>query len=443
MSIQFYKSLYTEASFDFITTLVEVNKYAEKHADLLLSAIAMPVEETDEWSINALSILAHELTHYVDMTATIWGMEFIFRKNLLFNKLYTGKGHKDELDVYLLSLSETAMHNELVSQPIEANLLDYETVHSLKYYKVYGAVIIIYFRFNEEVVYSSSVSMLSVIEANATATEIIFKLNRVVEYPDKCVHLKLIEKSYIKLINDSNYSEYNLLLILIEKHFHEFQLLERLTFLQTLIRNVLNMNTFTLAQIANAIQRSFENEFLGNAVSMDIRRGANRHVVVFKLLLFSYEWLNSLTDISKEETKQLFKCKPDQFLKELLKRLNIDISDEMDEIEFTNLLSLYNKIPNHLEKEMINQSSLVNFRETQRKKSFKEMNIFDLKLVNITLGDGYILNMPNSVNLDVPTFFDENINNFSLLTSSYKNLDISKFHLDLDIANQLAQQRPT
>ncbi|MGD9970783.1 MAG: hypothetical protein AB7S65_10035 [Sulfuricurvum sp.] len=73
---------------DFITSLIELSEYSEKESGIIEKILNEDIQSMtfgSQFEENIISLIYHEITHFLDMTTTLWGLEYNARK-ILFIK---------------------------------------------------------------------------------------------------------------------------------------------------------------------------------------------------------------------------------------------------------------------------------------------------------------------------------------------------------------------
>ena len=96
-------------------------------------------------------------------------MEFLCRRSIALSKILA-QG-KSALSVAMLNAAEIQMHDDFNLVHRQVKLENLVTKHELIYSERHGTVIIIHLYINDYLVAKTSVSMLSILEANAVAHE--------------------------------------------------------------------------------------------------------------------------------------------------------------------------------------------------------------------------------------------------------------------------------
>jgi|26BtaG_2_1085354.scaffolds.fasta_scaffold04277_4 hypothetical protein len=430
---RFLTTLRRDGSFDFYSSLIEIEKYDAREKNQLEAILcASPESLSEDWQADALSLFVHEYTHYLDVTCTTWGLEFLLRKNNVIKSL----GDRDALDkyspVFMLNLAEIELHSRLLNiHRNDVKLTNCKTEHAALYSDVYGPIIVVYFTSGTEQVLSTPLSMLSVLESNAYASEILCKI-RFLEANNNTDSLLLLEVEVNEYLNSPELSEYSLLLILCRKHFDYLSLKECMVFYQSLVWRILNMNGLNLSIISAFLKYTFLNKYVGNAICKDLQRGMSRQVVVFKLILMLHQFINESKD--KNELIGLLKNDPKKILRIFFEENNISVVDSLDVgewTEFTVHLDTAQKCSKLQEKEFISGSARHNHQKLQDS-SWGELSLTDFLLPDALLSDGTVLSAPYRIDLDVVDYFDRHLDQMHKVENIYKATDVSKFHIHPD-----------
>ena len=322
---RFLTTANTQGSLDFISNLIELNNYSIEAKDDIESIINQNIETLQlesQFKENILSLIYHEITHFLDLTTTIWGLEYNTRKLLFIKNQIISNVNTYALDVFKLNVSEIEIHKDLIIKYNDKQTIDlykYELRHQLIYNERYGALAIIDFIDKEEVILSVPFSMLSLLEANAISTEYLIKFNCIKNEKREIrnISLKTLEIDFLNMLNNDDLLEYNLILILLKKHFTFLSLKELLIFTKVLVKYVLNLSLMEISMISTLIKHTNINKHIGNAIVKDMQRGMSRHIVLFKFIFMIYEYMkpNQQYKFNKEHD---LKYNPKLFLKNFI-----------------------------------------------------------------------------------------------------------------------------
>lgn len=424
-----------DGSFDFYSNIIEIERYDSRDKDFLEGVLKSSPESLAKPSeIEALSLYFHEVTHFIDMTTTGWGLEYIFRKHLVSKQIDMNKAVDKSLKVFMLNTSEIQIHSDLVKCYKDKNILNCSLTHEVKYSEKYGGLIEVHFFDDKFLVATVPVSMLSVLEANAYASEILCEIRFIESHSDNNfeVDLRVLENKVNNYLNNKDFLEYSLLLILCKIHFKYLTLKELLIFFQRLVFRVLDMQGINLSIISAFLHKTFKNIHYGRAICKDLERGMSRYVVIFKMILLIYQFINESSD--KTFLIDLMKEDPDQIIDLLFKYYDIKIIRELDcgDIsKFSVVLEMILSENDIFDKDIIVESSEYN-RKVLTEKGWQKVNLSDLKLLNSCLSDETVVTFPNMVSLDVMEYFNTNMERIASIESLLKKTDVSKFHIHPD-----------
>lgn len=421
--------------FYFSSNLIEINNYDESFKQKIERILALDIDDKDifltDEEIEILSIIYHEITHFLDLTTTTWGIEYFIRKINFLNK-------KDlqSLEVFKLNVAEIEMHNhliEILKPNTDVKLLECLFEHTLLYDKDYGALIMVVFSFSNERIYSVPFSMLSLLESSAYSSEILIKIHNIEKIEDeveRTISLKILENEFNKVLNDITFSEYNLVLLLAKRHFPNLNIKELLTFVKVLIRLVLNLGGMHMSWIATFLKRTFIEKHIGNAIINDIQRGMSRHIIVFKFVLLMYGYLeHESTD--KEKLVDVLKQSPIIFINSFMvwyTGKNQDFLEYSELNEFDIGMKSLKKKEKAFDTDILLSSSILN-KQIIESETHNLANISNLKLLDIFLSDGTVISMPNRLDIDINDYFTNNQDKFLMIENTFKRTDMYKFHI--------------
>lgn len=422
----FIKSI-NEASFDFISNLIVLESREEKHKEAIEKLLNTNIYDDiqlklDMFEINILSTLYHEITHFLDLTTTTWGLEFIIRKTLFINKK-----NLQSQKVFELNAAEIELHYKYTrtyENSPSIGLLNCITTHGILYDEKYGALILLIFFTKDKKVLETPISMLSVLETNAYCSEILTKIRCIKinpDYNEQRIQLKLLNTEVNLYLNSSEDSEYKALFILAKNHFPFLNLEELCTFLKMLINNILNFE-MELSMVSGIIHSSFINKSIGKAITHDLNRGMSRHIVIFKFILFIFSFINENED--SEDLKTELKNKPqaviDKFYKEFLRLtplygINFDNSKKILEkqIKIFDTSAILESID-------VNKNLVISNLDCIN-------NISNFKLFDIYLGDATIIQVPNRLNTNIDLYSSNS--DILYINKIIKADKIKKFHV--------------
>ena len=434
-------------SFDFISNLIEIQKYNGSSKQLIENALSLNIEQDGIKTLEEVEIISvfyHEIIHFLDMTTTTWGLEYNIRKAQFIQKrLLEGQETYDTLEVFKLNVAEVQVHDSLIciyNPGKEVSLLNCELKHHLVYDKKFGPLVMIDFFQDGSLELSVPFSMLSVLESNAYTCETLMKIKCLDNLESRdigIVEKKMIERSFKDFLNDKDYLEYNLILILMNIHFKELSMIELLLFAKTLIGFVLNLSSMEISLVSTFIKYSFQNTYIGNSIVKDMQRGMSRHILVFKFILMMYEYLNSDNDCYKMNTIEAIKNDPKEFIdgfvnEYIMDHLETFIIEEISRLEIEMYFKGFQKYIWSPDVDII-IGSLKNNREYMLTSKGKEiLDVSALYLTDIFLSDGTVIEVPNRININIEDYFEKNLDLFSRIETAFKDTSMSKFHIHPD-----------
>lgn len=427
---RFLTTYQKDGSLDYLTGLIEIQKYESREKSDLERIIGLSPELLNAgWEVEVLSLFTHEYTHFLDLACTTWGLEFLLRKNGVLKCLDDEVALDKASSVFMLNLAEMDMHTELLNIiDADAKLSQCETAHSTEYSDKYGAIIMIHFMRAGSRVLSSPLSMLALLEANAYSSEIICKI-RFWEAKGDASQLLLLEKEVNDYLDSPGLSEYSLLLNICRLHFTYLSLKERLVLYQFLATHVLNMGSMNLSIISSFIEATFANNKIGSAICMDLRRGMSRQVLVFKLILMLHQFVNESKN--KEGLIMLLKRDPSDALRRLYAYAGIHVYTELEQgslSEYSIYLNTIKESQEFQERGFVLYGSEFNHQRLMGN-NWASHTLSDFLLPDIFLADETVIEAPRRIEVDIQEYFDRNYQLAGRIDTLYKRTDISKFHL--------------
>lgn len=434
---RFLTTLKRDGSFDFYSSLVEIEKYDSREKNQIETILCVTPESLSvDWQADVLSLFVHEYTHYLDVTCTTWGLEFLLRKNNVVKSLSDSDALEKYSPVFMLNLAEITLHSELLNiHEKNIKLTDCKTEHAALYSDTYGPIIVVYFTRGGKRVLSTPLSMLSVLESNAYASEILCKI-RFFE-ANNPEGILFLEKEVNDYLNSPELSEYSLLLILCKKHFEYLPLKECLVFYQSLVWRILNMHNSNLSVISAFLKYTFQNKYVGNAICKDLQRGMSRQVVLFKLILMLHQFINESKD--KHELIELLKNDPKKILNIFFEENDISVMESLDVGEwtqFTVYMDIAEDCSGLQEKKFVSASSKYNHQKFKNS-SWGELSLSDLILPDTFLSDETVIKAPNRIDLDIVGYFESHLDQMTKVEKIYREADISKFHIHPDVVSHV------
>ncbi|MFC5480464.1 hypothetical protein [Massilia suwonensis] len=422
-------------SFDFFSNVVVLDKYEEKSKTHLEAALKLNGKtnlEAYQCYSRARSLIMHEAVHFLDVTTTRWGVEYVFRKLRLVEAIQAKCELEDRAKVFMLNTLEIESHTDLLVREIQVGPNDCTKLsHYIKYDKKYGAVLMMAYFYGDSIAYHVPVTMLSVLEANATANEYlqrIYDLKQVShdEYHD--VELKVLRRDFDEAM-DKEGLEYSVLIKLCILHFPQLSFQELLEFVSAMARFTLDAGDMLLAALANHVEQSIQSQY-GPSIDMELRRGMSRAVIFVKTILLMYGWLQ--LSLPQNQTRYIDELKrnPSSAINLFLEEaLGIDVRLLAMEWTYAASVKMLNEFSTLSDSNIISRSGLIN-RQVLSAMSPAQAGLQNLMLPDFLLSDDSVLKQINRIDLDVLSDFDKNLKLYSQLDEAYRMQEKMRFHLD-------------
>lgn len=381
-------------------------------------------------TINIKSVILHEMTHFTDVTSTLWGAEYIFRKNHFIDSLKKGF----LADTFMLNESEITLHSTETKIHFPHKIIKESEINfSIENTERFGPILYIHFPQEDSLKLSLPVSMLSLLEANATANELLSIINSNKKLPKEkqVVTLQNFETTSYDIMTDPYLSEYNILIIISEKFFPFLQKENLLKYVACLCRACLNFDAFALSKLAIIPEKLCpKNKLAASALAWDLRRGQSRASLFFFISSIMRGDLEKSV-INQSNIENGLNSSPYKFIRSYLNdKLNIPEDNEMEKME------IHETLENLSKKDQFNDLKIL----SETIKSYDEINdnpisICDLSKIKITdffLDDGSIASPPNRINVDIEQRFLETMDLSNEIDQHYNKFESRKNHLPLD-----------
>lgn len=439
------RSLSNEGEFDYNNFLVRLKNLTNDDIALFDPIL----DENFDWnkwkisdyeyaikSINAISTLIHEYTHFLDTTATTWGDQYTYRKLLILKKFNNQEsGLLEQIDVFRLNISEIKnLHTDLLLVSSSNYTEMIKMNHAFDYSEDHGSIVYIILTYQNGSRDHIPVSMLAVNEGHAFCNEMIFKFKLCQKVHDdslKNILISIFEKDFEKFINSAEQAEYNILLKLCHIHFkNNLSIEEILTLTSIILGFSLDCDDVLLTSFSYLLERtvSSQNIFIAQALTQDMRRGHSRHFLAFKLILIVYEMYNDQDSNYKTLIGKI--SKNENGRENLCNLLEYALSEKISDLSFIkdamleNILKTTEKYSNNYIFDKISSN-----RTTYPLNSYIIENLNDYKTLSFLLADDTIVKLTNSIDLDIENYFLEDLDeSFSILNDAYEN--VKKFHMN-------------
>lgn len=230
------------------------------------------------------SIIIHELTHYLDLTCTLWGLEYNYRKILCYENSISDKLDSiDSKKVFYLNFCEVTHLSE--KYQYKRKISDYNCVidfkHDFRYTEKHGVILEVFLNYDGHVE-KIPISLLTVFETHALSNEYLSRLSAIrylTSVQEKTKYIKNLSDDYFNYINNADYNEYNIFLKLLYIHFDKFKfnLKEILSLSSALMGFSLDLSGDKISIIANQIFNSINSEYK-YCILAELQRGLFRHI---------------------------------------------------------------------------------------------------------------------------------------------------------------------
>lgn len=415
------------AHYDFLDGYVSLPRWNAPVHERLEAALALPEgEHPSDQMREDRALLMHEITHFLDATTTAWGLELAWRKILAVKRIRDNDVEAQEAaGVLMLNLSEVGAHHAFLHDPLVESLgEDLEVVHRLVHDTKFGVIILIHFRENGDIVHTVPLSMLSLLEAHAYANETLLCIGDARRNPDSgvaAVDYTLIIQKLARSLADPELSEYTVLIRLVRLHFGALDVEQQLELVVALARFCLDVDSLSMSKMANCL--GFANNYLGNALSMDLRRGASRAVLFMKTVFGLHSVIESNSGPS---VMHLLKCDPRTAIKQFWEQRIGILSDISHEYEI--MMDRMPKDSGMLDDYVFSMSSRHN-RALLERTSAGRVPFAQFLLLDSLLGDLTPVCPPNRIDINVETAVEKNLEVLGRLQSLCVNDKAGKFHM--------------
>jgi len=429
-----------EAYFDFLSLIVVLEGYEGRNLADFQQAIAWePGQAIDARTTDFRALLKHEVTHFLDTTTTAWGGQFTLRKLQMLRKLQADTSEfENAVEVFALESSELKLHTALIEAskvpPASCDTIQ----HELIYREEFGVCILMHYLKDGKLCHKVPLSLLSLLEANATASEYLSLIQCALsheEVVDRQLAMEQVHRRFEALLNDPERLEYSALLHLNRVHFKSLSLTELLKLIAALARFSLDASTLTIGKLVNHIQPSFLNRELGDMLAMELRRDSHRQLIFFKTVLFMYGWLNQMGNDARSNAEAIVRDTPIEAIrhmwaqfnsKELLNDTNLRSDTSVNQEQWMRQLEVV-----LADSQIFGECSRAN-RTLLETTSAGLLSFKQLKLLNALLADDTEVVFPNCVSISVPDYFNDTINTFIKLDSAFRTMRHKRFHLSPD-----------
>lgn len=359
-AVQKYKNAFCykdHAKIDLNTLMISINSFnKEPHIDFFeaiskgdtgnfFSSISQDFDNFKKYA-ELESIILHEKTHYLDMTATCYGLEYFTRKHN-YHMVYGNKEnpkYNNARETFAVSLYEL--------QPLEnlkkISFGNWGEVHCYQFgldnHEKFGVYLKFLITSNAGVINTFPLSMLMILETRAFCIEYLslFDKSKYLEGLDKAIYETSLKTKFDQELNDCSMSEYNFLLKLAILEFDRLDIdfNKTIKFISYLLGWTLNLSFITLTSMSSHIVRFFQPSPLRDALQMDMSRGMSRYIVPFVIIQSIPNYFINGLDGS-ESLKEFIENSPKEAINFILNNFFNISNDPIDEVldEKANLIS--------------------------------------------------------------------------------------------------------
>lgn len=439
MAHRFLTSPSYDGYFDFFTLAIVLTKYVKDHAATIQRALAWrPSDPSTPHELDIRALLAHEATHFLDMTTTNWGRQYVFRKLRFLSLIDTPGAKRNEAEkVFMIDTGEIDVHDHLLEtgeiRPSACGTLR----HGIVYTEKFGAVLLVKYFSAVQAVHTVPLSMISLLEANASASEFLCRIHymeSLLEPAERMLTLQDIEQEFGDLLDDPKRLEYSVLLRLTRDAFPMWELKNVLQLVAALSRFSLDLPDLAMAIVANDVERSITKSFYANAIANELRRGQHRQMVFFKTLMFINDFLTQMSEEMAVAYDLELREAPRQAIRRVwieglgVKESNLDL---MREHQGALQLRMIEEIGLLEDGRIIRESGDANSALLDTA-SAGSLALSQLRLPNFYLADNTELAFPNAMDLRIVDYVDENIEKFAKLTGAYRAQTPGRIHMPPD-----------
>lgn len=421
MSQRFFNK-HTLGSFDFINYLIEIdNELFGKTTEEVIKIInADNISELHDKDLELYQTYIHEMTHFLDLTTTLWGLEYSGRMYRYF-QLKTD----NSLEVFTLNDCEIMLHHHCYAQQITGSFFN-KVKYSERYDRDNGVIVLFHYfdEFDKEL-HSRPLSMLALLEGHAYCKEMLLAINKYNKEND-FVSLSLLERKIESQVFKLESCEYTSFLALIFQIMPKASLQCQLEFLCKVFEFCLDIPVMYMAMTPRFILElafwSAEPQII-SSLEMEFNRSQSRHVLALVFIIYILHRLrNDNIELNANTINEI-----DSFI--------VDIyicNDESPSLVQQSIEKLW-AIDYEIYLELVNEqgAGLVVLMANQRKKlGWKTRDVKDFQLPDFYLSNCDIVSPKKRLDFDIEK-------HFSLITSKSKGLEeklkqygIKKEHLN-------------
>ncbi len=420
MSKRFF-NLVTHGEYEYAAQVIELNNelFSRTREDISRIINIDNIDQLHGADLELYQTYVHEMTHFLDSTTTLWGLEFTCRMYRWF-KYRT----EESLKVVALNDSEITMHNHL-SENSNQTLNFSQIKFSLEYSDKVGMYV--HFHYLNESgnpLQSVPLSMLSLFEGHAYAQEKLIICKRF-ENNDDLVSLKLLENEINNTIKQLGSSEYTGLLALVMQQLPTVKLSRKLELICIIVNFCLNVPSFYIGMtpeyLLKAVFSGAPDKYI-SALKMELSRSSNRSIlslVVFFAILIQVESDMSKLNEFAIENIELFVLKifanGDEASDELYENMQ-----ELWLLEFEMYSKICSEVGANLALLMVEQKTNLGWRWSP---------IESYHLPSILLPSGEQVSYKKDLGVDMYEHFEKMLDKSMSLETELNNYGIKREHL--------------
>lgn len=399
---------------NFDTSIILLSSFAKPDASFLRKAMRPPraADANDPARIDAYRLIVHEVTHYLDLTTTLWGLEFLVRRDRALAGLAIGD--LNALEVAMLNFSEMQMHWELTKIHKKTPLTELEPACRVDYSQRHGGMVTVLLNKHGECVAETPLSMLSLLEANALASEVDAELRwyalKFGFLPE--VHEARIASGLDGILRSPERLEYNVLHIIAKRFFPGLDLAGHVKLIMAVTSFTLNLSALELARIGDALTHQFDG-VAWEAICLDMRRGMSRGIVAFKVIEMLHRYAAAL-GLGNPELSAGIQLRHQELIRESLNFTGVlpggmntyrGLADIEARVYLSALRSRKLRYEPAGHVQAISRNRRIRSRDLSTAAGLRRFRLLDL-----VLGDDSVIRMPNRLRADVhklnDTMFD-------------------------------------
>jgi hypothetical protein len=407
--------------YDYASQVIELNnELFNRSTDDMFRIINIDdAKELHGRELELYQTYVHEMTHFIDSTTTLWGLEFICRMYRWFNEKTP-----QYLEVLALNDAEITMHKNLSEEDFELTLNFKEIKFSLEYSDTVG--IFVHFHYLSELgepLQSIPLSMLSIFEGHAYAQEKLI-VCKIYEDNDDFISLGILNREINEQISQLRSSEYTGLLGLTMQLLPNVKLSRKLELICIISKFCFNAPALFLAMTPEYLLRKI---FSGapqdyiSSLKMEFSRGTNRSSLSLVILLSIImqansddEFLNNMTTEQIEALILNIYARNNQSSSDLKKMVKAHWL-----IEFEQLINICGELGAELPSKMASQAIELDWYTS---------SISEFSLPQVMLTNGDWVSFKKTLDFNIQEHFEDMLVNSIELEAALVDYGIRREH---------------